>query len=355
MEENKSIKGLTIMLKSLIIENFRCFPHFELSNLGRVNLLVGKNNSGKTSILEAIRILYSQNNLKEFIEPTIYRGEYDHTNKSFIAADLRHLFYERDPNDGSFFLIESKSCDDTSFKLITTVEPEKDKYNNEILSISILWNSLNQPIKIPLLGLDINEFSKYHSIMNVFPRPTRIVSSLSLNGGEMRELHERIATTSLEDKVVKALRIIEPKIERYSPINFLGNNNSFIVRFSGRDQQIPIGSMGDGIWRILGLALSIVNAKDGILLVDEIDTGLHYTAMNDMWKMIWQTANDLNVQVFATTHSNDCWKSLAELASTLDDNSDGIAIHRIEKGHDRSIFYTEREMAIAAERDIEVR
>jgi hypothetical protein len=61
------------------------------------------------------------------------------------------------------------------------------------------------------------------------------------------------------------------------------------------------------------------------------------------------------VQVFATTHSNDCWKSLAELAGTLDDNTNGIAIHRIEKGHDRSIVYTEKEMAIAAEDNIEVR
>jgi AAA15 family ATPase/GTPase len=58
---------------------------------------------------------------------------------------------------------------------------------------------------------------------------------------------------------------------------------------------------------MLGLALAIVNAKNGVLLVDEIDTGLHYTVMSDMWKMIWKTAKRLNVQVFATTNSNDCW------------------------------------------------
>lgn len=58
---------------------------------------------------------------------------------------------------------------------------------------------------------------------------------------------------------------------------------------------------------MLGLALAIVNARNGFLLVDEIDTGLHFSAMYDMWKLIWKTAKRLNVQVFATTHNSDCF------------------------------------------------
>jgi AAA15 family ATPase/GTPase len=106
---------------------------------------------------------------------------------------------------------------------------------------------------------------------------------------------------------------------------------------------------------MLGLALAIVNAKNGVLLVDEIDTGLHYTVMSDMWKMIWKTAKRLNVQVFATTHSNDCWHSLADIANVENPSEDGITIHRVEKDKPKSILFTERQIAIAAERDIEVR
>lgn len=113
--------------------------------------------------------------------------------------------------------------------------------------------------------------------------------------------------------------------------------------------------MGDGVWRMLGLALAIVNAKDGVLLVDEIDTGLHFTAMSDMWKMLWETAKRLNVQIFATTHSKDCWTSLEDIANEEHPSEDGITIHRIEKGKTKSIVFTERQIAIAAENDIEVR
>jgi AAA15 family ATPase/GTPase len=113
--------------------------------------------------------------------------------------------------------------------------------------------------------------------------------------------------------------------------------------------------MGDGIWRILGLILALVNVKDGVLLVDEIDTGLHYSVMLDMWKIVCQVAKRLNVQVFATTHNSDCWKSLAAVANSENALENGITIQRIEKGKPASIIFDEQEMAIAAERDIEVR
>jgi AAA15 family ATPase/GTPase len=113
--------------------------------------------------------------------------------------------------------------------------------------------------------------------------------------------------------------------------------------------------MGDGVWRMFGLALSIVCAKDGFLFVDEIDTGLHFTVLCDMWKLLWKTATRLNVQVFATTHSSDCWTSLATIASQEEAAKDGITIHRIERGKETSVFFTAREIAIAAERGIEVR
>jgi AAA15 family ATPase/GTPase len=127
------------------------------------------------------------------------------------------------------------------------------------------------------------------------------------------------------------------------------------VRLSDSSLPVPIGSMGDGIWRILGLALSTISARGGVLLIDEIDTGLHFTVMSDMWKLIWKMANRLNLQVFATTHNSDCWTSLATIASQEDAMLDGITIQHIKSGKETSIVFTEREIVIAAERGLEVR
>ena len=113
--------------------------------------------------------------------------------------------------------------------------------------------------------------------------------------------------------------------------------------------------MGDGIWRMLGLSLALVSAKDGVLLVDEIDTGLHYTALENMWKLIWETSKKLNVQVFATTHNSDCWKALEALTNREDVAEKDISIQRIEKDAPCSVAYNKEEIATAVERETEVR
>jgi AAA15 family ATPase/GTPase len=106
---------------------------------------------------------------------------------------------------------------------------------------------------------------------------------------------------------------------------------------------------------MLGLALATVGASNGILIVDEIDTGLHFSTMSDMWALIWKVAKKLNVQVFATTHSSDCWMSLATLANREDIEEDGITIQRIEPEKHTSVAFHQDEIVMAAQRDIEVR
>ncbi len=113
--------------------------------------------------------------------------------------------------------------------------------------------------------------------------------------------------------------------------------------------------MGDGIWRMLGLALALVRAEGGILLVDEIDTGLHFTVMSNMWRLIYNTAKRLNVQVFATTHSRDCYESLAVICREDVSKGSDITIQRIERDRQVAIGYTEQEIIAAAQRGMEVR
>ena len=87
-------------------------------------------------------------------------------------------------------------------------------------------------------------------------------------------------------------------------------------------------------------------------MVDEIDTGLHYTVMKKMWQLVLATTRRLEVQVFATTHSLDCVRSL----STLSDSAvDEVAIHRIDRGVPKSTHYTIAEVASAIQGELEVR
>jgi AAA15 family ATPase/GTPase len=181
---------------------------------------------------------------------------------------------------------------------------------------------------------------------------TQFIPLSSLTNAKMIQLFDEILLNPEESSVVDALKIIEPSIERIAV-----KKNAFFVKTNNNNHQggTPLGTMGDGVGRMLGIVLAIVNAKDGILLVDEIDTGLHFSIMSDMWKLVWETAKKLNVQVFATTHSSDCWTSLDAIASRENPSKEGITIHRIEKDKSRSIVFSEEEVAIAAEQGLEVR
>lgn len=169
----------------------------------------------------------------------------------------------------------------------------------------------------------------------------------------------QVALTPREAMVLKALQFLDPDIERIAAQATTGpgygpTRGGFIVKRKGSEQPVPIGSMGDGMWRMLAMAIAITQCKGGVLLVDEIDTGLHYTAMSQMWSLIYNAACELDVQVFATTHSYDCVYSLAQIGSTCDIKP-SVTVQRIEAGKQRSVPYDEDEISMAASRDIEVR
>lgn len=333
------------MLKQIKIENFRCFKSFELNQLGRVNLLVGKNNSGKTSILEAIQLLCSDAENQLIKQIMINRGEY-FGDKDF---DVSYFFYKYEINpDKPICLSETNQ---------KRIKKKESKINN--LEFSLEKEFFFQEIREFFHKKDRETYIRSRFKRENEGFKNKFVASLSLTTSETIELFNQIVLTLAEDLVYEALQIIEPKIQRIAPIETKTENNDsrggFLVRLSDTQKRIPIGSMGDGIWRMLGLSLALVSVKDGVLLVDEIDTGLHYTVQEDMWKLVWETAKKLNVQVFATTHSSDCWTALEVLANRDDVGEEDISIQRIEKDTPRSIVYNKKGIATAAKREIEVR
>jgi AAA15 family ATPase/GTPase len=380
------------MLRTVRIHNFRGFRSFELNNLGRLNLLVGTNNSGKTSVLEAIQLLCSRNNLEPLRDVMRGRGEYFwDERKRERELDIRHLFYGHGIEPGSEFSVlgfngdreESltatvgirrvrrryDSSPDVSEQLTILDDEDFDGIPDDfkVLDFSIKWihggeqESWERPLSSNggLSDEYIRRLIRVGMPKNVETK-TQFVTSSALTSEKMIELFDQVVLTPEENLVQEALRTIEPKIERIASVSSEKYRRSearegFVVRLSDNHQRVPIGSMGDGIWRMLGLALATVGAADGVLFVDEIDTGLHFSTMSDMWKLVWETAKRLNVQVFATTHSSDCWTSLASIANREDTAGDGITIQRIERDKDVGVVFSESEIVVAANRGIEVR
>lgn len=363
------------MFHSIHISGFRGLQDFSMEKLGRINLLVGTNNSGKSSILEGIELLASRGSPLTIWDATHRRGErflVEEDGRAYPEVDVSHLFYGHELKKGSLISVSAVSdIGHENFVLdVTNKTPSQQSSLHDSSSIQLLddlelrisWHNVKgySSVKIPIsprIGLDRRILSRQSSEMPD-ARAIQFVSTSAMSIDRVRTLFDEVVLSPEEDLLVEALRTIEPTIERIAAIGSEGSRShpgGIVLKLHGFPNRIPLGSMGDGIWRILGIALSLVNAENGIVLIDEIDTGLHYTVLSKMWQLIQQTANRLNIQVFATTHSRDCYESLATIAREDVSEDSCVTIQRIESDSSVATVFTEQEIVAASERGIEVR
>jgi hypothetical protein len=372
------------MISSLSIQGYRGFEHFEMPDLGRINLLVGTNNSGKTSILEAVSILESSGDIIRLWNILYKRGERTYRPlpqsgtappRVLVEADLVHVFHGHELHPGTRFSI---SATNESPQKIVKFEI-RELLSGEKIEGQLVPAEEGDESPLPHLALDINSTppptfpvvaltktggisANYLRTRPLQPeRPIQFISTESSSAEEIMAAWNKISLKPEEELVLRALRSLDKDIEGialqarvaqqfWGP----GSRGGFNVKLKSSEQPVPIGSMGDGIWRMLALSMAIALSKGGTLLIDEIDTGLHYTVMSKMWNLIYSAAKEFNVQVFATTHSYDCVYSLAQICPEAD-SANRITVQRIEANKRQSVPYDQEEITVAAAREIEVR
>jgi len=363
-----------LILNSLEIRNFRAFEHLQVERLGRVNLIVGKNNVGKTSLLEAIQLYASRASTPTFIWE-IMRARRE-VNKPFVnikdmLTALKYLFYGRNdirpgiqpvqigpinsPSETLSIAIDWSIAEALKGTLnIRPLEPGED-YSDDALvprfTIQVAGTILSYPIdpSLPqgIIRLNSNEIS------------CMFAPSHGLNEQQLTKLWDWIALTDLESEVLSALRLIAPGL---IDLNFLstplsGEERIPIVKITNIDEPLPLYSLGDGMLRTLGISLALVNAKDGILLIDEFENGLYYSVQPDLWRFIFRVARILNVQVFATTHSWDCIEAFQQATQENTQNEGEGLLIRLESKMDKiaPTLFDARLLGIATREHIEVR
>ena len=366
------------MYSSVRVSGYRGLDSFRLDGLGRINLLVGTNNCGKTSILECVELLRSAGNAYAVTTILGRRGEWeyraDESRQEYL--DVTHLFANHELSGK--VVIEGDRADavsrsSPSDRVTVEVTDLRDDpiegegpdvvQEDERLALRVSWSRNGEEFKRRITSEGLLPWPLSRRFPPVRDNPDQSVQFIRTNGMaavEVVRLFEEIVLTELEDHVTEALRLIDGSIERIASAGF-GQRPVFreapsgvFLKLKDVPYRVPIGSAGDGMWRMLGLALALSNAKGGVLLVDEIDTGLHFSVMEKMWGMISERAAALDVQVFATTHSRDCYESLAAVVHPVSESA-GVTIQRIEAGRQRAVRLSNESVVAAAERGIEVR
>lgn len=370
------------MIHSLGLHGYRGFSNFAMNGLGRINLLVGKNNCGKTTLLEALHLLWSANDLGALWQTLARRGEQPIPEVPPGRApqqevEVAHLFTGHQVTFGSEFSIEATNQTPPRSVTYQIIEPKPQ--DNPLLFNLLLSQDpggagsalkitgapkMNVPV-IPLTRRTALRNDVYNQAFTMargskaLGETIQFIATESLNVAQLAQIWNDIALKAEEELVLRALRFIDPEIERIAALTTpyywgVPNRGGFVVRRKGEDR-VPIGSFGDGIWRLFALAIALSRAKGGMLLIDEIDTGLHYTVMTEMWRFVDEVSKEFGIQVFATTHSYDCIHSLAAICRDVENAESEITIHRVEADKPESIRFTEAQIKIAADRDLEIR
>lgn len=385
------------MLDSLYIKNYRNLKELRISSLGMVNLITGKNNTGKSTILEAVAIYATKGDLNLIYELLGERGENfrqsvrpNEVSKNPTESNIRtfsslfnnrvisferdhsisigstdgssqnNLFGEEQSNEKSISLRFVKYFDEVQNDkqgVITTrkrtlLENEADKrLANFTVGVEIRVGSSSyilpldddRPYRINFRGLGNNDSFQFIRTRNI---------DKEING----KLWDNITLTEKEQFVIEALKIIEPATERIAFIEENPRERTAVIKLSNAANVLPLRSMGDGINRILTIILALVNSDNGFLLIDEFENGLHHTVQEQLWKVIFNLSQKLNVQIFITTHSEDCIIGFENILNSPDNKLEGKLI-RLDSvnGIIKQVEFNAQELKIATDQNIETR
>jgi ABC-type dipeptide/oligopeptide/nickel transport system ATPase component len=351
------------MFKSIKIKNLRAITELEVNNLGQVNLFVGQNNCGKTTILEGLFFLIGATNPRLLLSVNTFRG------LTVLSKELWRTFFHnmaitipievsgevRESREKQKLLIRPKE------KKVTVSEPG----TSDFVSVKVGVGDSKPPFTPDGLELEYTSTKNPHEkvMSSIFLKGNEIViegakerdvRGIFINPLTIFDWKDRFSETKRKKQiteVIELLKKIEPDI---SSLDYL--EPGLLFADIGLPEMIPANLMGGGIAKCLSVAIAMLYSRDSIVLIDEIEDGLHYTAQQNMWKAILGWAQKLNVQVFVTTHSNESIKTFNNSIDTTLFESE-TKLFRIERKDEkfRAVEYTKELLAESLESKWEVR
>jgi hypothetical protein len=335
------------MIPSLHISGFKLFRDLDLSKLGSLNLFVGKNNTGKTCLLEAVELYASSSpwdilrvgsrrepdvvqkrrfdkfdpfELEESLRPlmSLFHRERGHILKPHIRLSAGHSEADLELRCERFLadLLEHEAMTTEAGKLEPSSRQRHLHHLFEEGFVLTRGKKKSRPLFFEryLRRPDIpEEMLKEEGWLHQDVAPVAFLPARGLSNREAKGLWDKASLADKDELLLDWLRFIEPEVRdlRYISDPDLNGDRPYL-KINGDRGRTPLSSMGDGLTRLFHIGLAMVNASGGILLIDEFENGLHWEVQLQLWKALFEAANQFGVQVFATTHSNDCIQAFVE-------------------------------------------
>jgi predicted ATPase len=349
------------MIESLHVSGFKLFRDITLPRLGRLNLFVGENNTGKSCLLEAINLYAGRTPVTDVLQTAAGRSvdrlrPWDSDGINEEGTSITHPVFELFHRVGSELtarIVIEKIGDPSPLRivhqlhqLVTTEEgftryvpvtqggviPERVEMALPVYRGDRLMGLISRR-RLEMRGriLDAERFPNDEALTVAF------LPAKGLSDEKAAAMWDGLVQGPGQDLVLDWLRMLDPRIEDLAYIADKLGSRVALLKFQAQGR-IPLRSMGDGLTKLFHMALAVASASKGVLLIDEFENGLHWKVQERLWNTLARAAREFNVQVFSTTHSRDCIESFA--AAVKDAGPDGASIYRLERKGD-DVFATD--------------
>ena len=338
------------MFSSIHIENFRGIKEATLTGFRQLNVFWGKNDCGKTTLLESLFLLSGPSNPRLPLSINVFRAY-----SSLNEDDLKLWFYQLN----EMLPIVLKSTNEVKRELIITpihslptdeesvIDQSNPKERIFGLKLSFRYNNrefkselkVNQDVNKPFDFLRPDDYSE--------TLVTRFLHTNTPLDGSITFLNS-IIKDNKKDFILKPMHQFDHRIRDWNVVN------GVVMVDIGLRSLVPINIMGNGLRKLINILAAIYSCKNGMLFIDEIDNGVHFLHFSGMWESISQAAKDYNVQIFATTHSLDCMKGFSD---ALDESSLGLGyvLEVDQDGHLEAQTYSTYQLKLAFANGYDIR
>ncbi|SMN02466.1 conserved hypothetical protein [uncultured Candidatus Thioglobus sp.] len=333
------------MISSINIKKYKCFQDFEIKGLGQINLISGKNNVGKTALLEVFFLIdedlfgfFSENAEKKAViasNRNIDEKQYINYLRKFNY--FIGYYYASHKRENSFEVKRKPSLNTKELKEIAKLNGDYDEficeYANKKMSIS--------PLKKTKMG--------YVDLI-----PSSYINSSKPSNKTLVELYSKIQTKSIQHKFLEYLQKLDDNIKWLEPQLI---NDELVLRVNLKNPEMSLTSseLGEGVNRYIQILATILSSGDSVF-IDEIENGLHYSKLVDIAKAIIEISIAENKQLFITTHDKDTIEAFSSACEMLEfEGFRSIELYKDEQQNLKSVVRTTKQFIATVGTGIEVR
>lgn len=352
------------MYESIRIEGLRALDHIRLGGLRRVNLVVGKNNVGKTTVLEGLLLLGGATNPAMLLTLGFMRGQRldrSRPDPEPIWRSFSHAFqdsrvielagrWEGEPAERVLLITRQLAHVSSPMDEDNTVAHAFGE--NRTSGVSFRYSGADGSQQTTSATLEDGQIKTSNQRARKDFVRTALVSARARTLDREADQYGYLLKMKKEAPVLEALRLLDDRILRLEIVHESGA--PAIYCDMGFPTLVPLTVCGDGVVRLFSFVVELTSVAGGVLLVDEIDAGLHHSVMGPFWRILRELAERNDVQIFATTHSDDLLRSAL---TAFEDDLSWFRLHRLDRRKEGivAVSYEDDTLLLARDERFEVR